>query len=121
MNAVDLINDFGASYTVTRRVRAKMVNGRAVPGATSMFTIVASVQPSSGRELLLLPELRRTQEARTVYTTTRLYTGGQSDPFEADQIAIGPNEWEVQFSNPWLGTPGTDDEHFKCLVQRVDR
>lgn len=117
MDALDLIRSFGSTYTVTRRPRAQMVRGRAVPGTTSTLTIDACVQQATGRDLLRLPEGRRSIETRVVYSATALLTGAQGGTNEADLVAIDGLSWEVQHVEPWPGKTGRDVEHWRCLVQ----
>lgn len=68
LDVADLVASFTTgTYTVTRRVAATYTAGIATPGATSTFTIVAAVVPASGRDLLRLPEGRRSTETKTIY------------------------------------------------------
>jgi hypothetical protein len=118
VDAGDLINDFATgTYTVTRRAAATMVKGRAVPGATSTLTIAASVQPASGRDLLQLPEGRRSVETRVVFTATELLVGRQGAPNECDHILIDGQDWEVQQVQSWRLSPDTDAPYWRCIVQ----
>lgn len=62
------------TYTVTRRAAPTNVNGYAVPGASSTFTITASIQPAPGKALDLLPEGYRGRGGQLCYTSTPLRT-----------------------------------------------
>lgn len=62
------------TYTVTRRAPPTNVNGYATPGATSTFTITASVQPAPGKVTELLPEGWRNRDTREAFTSTPLRT-----------------------------------------------
>ena len=64
-----------ATLTVTRRRQAAPVDGRDQAPTTSTFTIVASAQPTSGRDLQRLPDGKISADLWTVYTKTRLYLG----------------------------------------------
>ena len=120
MDLPDIIQSFGTgTYLVTRRAKAVFVAGRATPGATTTISIEASVQPATGRDLLRLPEGRRTQETRLVYTTTRLTPGAQGAAYEADLVLIEGNTWEVQHVETWHQAPGTDPTAYRAIVQAL--
>lgn len=75
----------GTTFTVTRRAAGTYDgHGVAVPGASSTFPIVASVQAAGdtgrGRSIVPLPEGRRIEDVREVSTATPL--------IDADEIAI---------------------------------
>lgn len=82
------------TYTVTRTAAGTLSAGHYTAGATSTFSIVASVQPASGRSLRVLAEGRRGDEVRELYTTTELRLGaaGSIDP---DTVSIDGETWEV--------------------------
>src|SRR4029077_7115895 len=52
------------------------VNGVAQKGASTQFSVFASIQAVSGRELLRLSEGRRNEEWIKIYTLTQLFTEG---------------------------------------------
>lgn len=72
------------TYTVTRRAPDTRVQGRTVEGSESTFSIVASVQPVSGRELRDLPEGERGDETIVIYTVTEVRSGANPDEIEVD-------------------------------------
>ena len=49
-----------------------------------------------------------------LFTTTKLYAGGQQAVYEADQIIIDGTNWEVQQVQSWE-QPGP--MYFRCIVQ----
>lgn len=118
MDAFGLIADFATngSYQVTRRPRGGYVNGVATVGATSTFMIQASVQPASGKDLERLPEGRRSLSTMVIFTTTKLVTGGQSSPNDADLVLIEGAPWEIQHVEQWAqqGETGT---FYRCIAQ----
>lgn len=89
------------TYTVTRRAAPTNVNGYAVPGATSTFTIKASIQPAPGRALDLLPEGYRGRGGQLCYTATALRTaqsGQVPDLVSVDGVqheAVELGTWEA--------------------------
>lgn len=115
MSVTDVIDDFptgdgdgDGAYTVTRRASSTLVMGRTVDGATSTFPITASVQPVSGRELRLVPEGMRADDARVIYTATRL----DPTPGGPDQVAIVVDGVPLQYvvykvQGPWELEDGT--------------
>lgn len=113
MNAAALISRFQTgTYTVTRRAAATYVAGRVVAGATSTFTITASIQSASGRDLLRLPEGRRSTDTQVVYTTTELKCGSQANANESDQVTIDGALWEVQHIEAW-----PTGSYYRAIVQ----
>jgi hypothetical protein len=111
------------TYTVTRRPAAGVLLGRAVPGVPTTFPIVASVQDPTGRDLLRLPEERRSKATRVVFTTSQLVTGAQKgEPAaagganEADLVQIDGVLWEVQHVETWHDPRGGPDA-FRAVVQ----
>jgi len=98
------------AYTVTRRGPTTSVGGRATLAGSSTFTIQASVQALSGRDLQRLPEGMRVQELRKLYTPTQLQAIGAPDV-----VSIDGSSWEVQTVEDWSGL----GNFFKVIVQRV--
>ncbi len=87
------------SYAVTRTALGTTSVGRKVPGSTSSFNIDANVQPAPGKMVEALPESRRTNDVRLLFTDTELYavmTG-----YEPDRITIGGVVFEVLAVRPW--------------------
>ena len=60
---MSLIEEFGKIYQVTRRGGGVWKQGRYQDGKCEIIRILASVQPLTPREVLLLPEARRTKES----------------------------------------------------------
>jgi hypothetical protein len=98
-----LLARYGAAATVTRHLKATVTTGRGTPGASSSVSIVAAAVPLSGRDLMRLPEGRRSEERLIVFTTTQLYTGEQNATYEADQVAVQGRTWEVESVETWVG------------------
>ncbi len=93
MSIADNIDDFltlgpnnDGSYTVTRTATGTTTNARYSPGATSTLAILASVQPTGGRDLKALAEAQITTESRAVLTKTEILD--HTDANQADTIAI---------------------------------
>jgi hypothetical protein len=120
VNPADIVLSFatGATglYTVTRRQSGAIVRGIAQATTDATFTITASVQPASGKDMLRLPEGRRANETRVLFTTTQLYTGDQGSNYEADLVTIDGDDWEVQTVSDWLNWGG-GLPFYRCIVQ----
>lgn len=77
-------------YTVTRTAASTTDgHGRIVAGATSTFTIEASIQPVTDRDLKVLPEALHAEDLRKVFTVTELRA------VPPDSITIGGEAWHV--------------------------
>lgn len=82
----------GGPYTVTRKtVGGYDEDGMAVAGSTSMLSAAGSLQPVTGRELRDLPEGKRGDEIRVLYTLTEIRM--QSPTHEPDVITIDGEPW----------------------------
>lgn len=107
-----------ATLTVTRRQQAAPVDGRDQAPTTSTFTIVASAQPTSGRDLQRLPDGKISADLWTVYTKTRLYLGatdaGTEGGYLPDIIQIGDKQHEIEHLEHWSAFGA---EHFKAICR----
>jgi hypothetical protein len=104
------------TYTVTRTGAGSYSGGILSAGSTSSFSIVASVQPLSGRDLQVLPEGQRTDETRVLYTTTQLLTRTATQA--PDSISIDGSTYEVFKVEDWTYIGVT---HYRAYVSRKDR
>lgn len=120
MDIVSLVNSFSTSagtYDVTRQASKGFTRGVANPTTNSTFQITASVQPATGQDLLRLPEGRRTNETRVLFTTTQLFTGDQGQTDEADLVTIEGDPWEIQHVETWVD-PVTKTIGYRCIAQQ---
>jgi hypothetical protein len=116
MDVAGLIASFATgTYTVTRTARGSITRGKTASGTTSTTTITAAVWPAAGNDLKRLPENRRATEAMNIMTATLLYVGGQGSSYEADQIAIGSESYEVSDVDTWTD-PVSGSIGYKCLA-----
>lgn len=79
------------------------------------FTIVASLQPLSGREMDRLPELLRTREVQALWTKTPL-VAAQEDT-QGDLVSIKGVTWEVHNFSDWQDLGG----YTRVLIARSGR
>lgn len=101
------------AYAVTRRTPSSYVDGRLQASTDTVFEILASVQPATGRDLQRLPEGMRTAETRVIYTTSELLTQGASQ--DPDIIAIEGFAYEVQTVEQWVQV----GNYYKALAQKM--
>lgn len=101
------------TYTVTRTARGAIANGRYTPGATSTLPIVADVQDVTGDQLRDLPEGVRSEDARMLFTTTKLIAKSEAE--DADVIEIDGDTWRVVR----VYTARVFASRYRALVQRI--
>lgn len=125
MDIASLISSFATgTYTVTRTTRGTLSYGKYQDGSTSTLQITASVSPASGKDLLRVPEGRRTNESRLLFTTTELYTGDAIGELQsgylADTIVIDSKTFEVSHVEIWRDPATQTAIGYRCIVQDVD-
>ncbi len=102
-------------YTVTRTVAGTYTKGRYNDTLdTSTFTIIASIQPVTGRDLSDLPEGSNGDEVRVVWTTTELITRMPGQ--EPDVITLDGEPYYAYKSKRWQGLGTT---HWQAWVSRI--
>lgn len=111
----DAITRFATgTYTVSRFGAGTWSAGVFTRATPTTFSIVASVQPVTGREIRALPEGRRGDEVRVVYTATALRTEGATG--SADTVSIDGEAWEVFKVESWIAWGET---HYRAMVSRT--
>lgn len=119
MDVANLISSFSTGttglYTVTRRQSGAFLRGIAQATTDVTFNITASLQPASGKDLLRLPEGRRANETRVLFTSTQLYTGDQSLGYEADFVSVDGEQWECAHVEDWLQWGGLAGA-YRCII-----
>ena len=88
------------TYTVTRPAASTITSGRKVAGTPTTFTITASVHPTPGRVLELLPEGFRGRGGVTLYTSTKL-KGAAGVNQEPDVVTIDGEAHQVATVEDW--------------------
>ncbi|MBN8472333.1 hypothetical protein JYJ95_38010 [Corallococcus exiguus] len=89
------------TYQVWRPGVSSLVDGVAVEAAGESFSILASVQPLSGRERQLLPEGQRSEERLLVVTATELRVADVSARREGDVLVYRGEDFEVEAVERW--------------------
>lgn len=104
------------TYTVTRSAPGVIgSDGRLVPGSQSTFSILASVQPMTGRDLLRLPEGQRTKENLKIWSQTQLFTSGAGQ--DPDTVAVDDADFQVQMCRRW----GPNGNYWYAEASKVGR
>lgn len=88
------------TVNVQRRAPGTVVNFVVVPGATSTFTIRASVQPLNGREFYRLPEGLRSRATFKLYSVDTLYTVRAGSTQPVDLVQVDGDWFEVHGIEP---------------------
>lgn len=121
MSFLDVIAEFategdepGGEYLVERSGPTTYGNdGREIDGPTTTFTIVACVQPTTGRDLRVLVEAGITTESKVIYTESELRT--RQNGGEPDVVTIRGERYAVYNAKTW-DTP--EETYYRCLVAR---
>lgn len=98
------------TLTVSRRSAGTYVDGLWVEGSESAFTVQASVQPLSPKEVLLLPEGRRTEQSFVLLTDTELNVTTSTNP---DTVTIYGRKFEILKVEQWQNTILP---HYRCVA-----
>lgn len=110
----DVVLDFAAPYTVTRRARSTYTAGRLDAPSTSALSIQAVVVPVPARELQYLPQGLQSKDTRYLFTPTQLFTTSAAQG--ADLVSVGGESFEVQVIEPW----DTLGSFFRAVISRID-
>ncbi|MDD5034852.1 MAG: hypothetical protein PHE55_08855 [Methylococcaceae bacterium] len=106
----------GLEESITRKRKATgsyASLGRYTEGAETSATIVAHVQPISGRDLIQVEEGRRANAIITIYSKTELKTGDDTG-VQPDTVTFGGEDYEVFKVEPW----GDTGAYYKALAQK---
>lgn len=111
---------FRMPITIYRQGVGTYVNGLWVRGAETTIAITASVQPTTGEEMLSLPEARRNRKAYALFTSTpiQLIVTGKNP----DQVLIFGERYEVVRVEPWQNKnpPWGIVNHFKFYASALE-
>ena len=88
------------SLTVKRSPGGSFVEGLWVPDDYTTLVILASVQPLTPHEMMMLPEGRRESQAFRLFTSTRLLPAEEGKQ-NADRVIFEDEEYEVISCATW--------------------
>lgn len=107
------------SFTVTGGVSQPTIQ---ILNSPIMINATASVQPTKGKEVMLVPEGRRDQETYKMYTSTQIFGITTQNP---DQIQIlkspfYPDIYEVIQIDEWQNNPNFNiTNHYKYICMKL--
>lgn len=96
LDVSDAIDCLGEPVSITRKTEGTYSGGFYTPGGESTSTIVASVQPLTGREIELVPEALRNE------STVRIYS--KAELSNQDVMTWRGRTYEVQVNYDWHPT-----------------
>lgn len=111
---------FRVPVSLYRKSPGAYINGVWVEGAEALISITASIQPTSGEEMLSLPEGRRNRKTYSLFTSTPIQViAGGANP---DQVVIYGERYEVVRVEPWQNNPSVFKivNHFKFYAQALE-
>lgn len=94
---------FRIPLNVFRKNAGSYVNGQWVDGGETLIPITASVQPTTGEEMLSIPEGRRNRKTYSLFTSTKIeliHSGANPD-----QIDIFGERFEIFRVEIWQNHP----------------
>lgn len=90
-----------------------------VLNAPTLIPITASIQPTSGEDMKLLPEGRDAEKTYKLYTSTQVFTVTDENP---DQIEIFGERYELLQVFPWQNNPNFAlVNHFKFIAMKINQ
>jgi len=97
---------FRVPLNLYRKSAGAYINGIWVEGSETLIPITASIQPTSGEEMLSLPEGRRNRKTYSLFTSTQIEViHGANDSINPDQILIFGERYEVTKVEVWQNNP----------------
>lgn len=119
---------FRTPIQIRRPVTGSYVNGKYVGETFLTIDATASVQPTTGEEVQLLPEGRRDSQTYAMYTSTQIYGIEPQTPLHnPDQVLIlkPPFEglvFEVVQINTWQNNSNFNIvNHYKYIAMRINQ
>lgn len=98
-DTIERLGNFN-EYTVTRYKARSTTDGEADPlRVETTITIVAAIQPASGRDLLRLEEGQRLSEVIVLWTKTPLYSHRQGYP--PDTLVYKGEVYQIESIERW--------------------
>ncbi len=101
-----ILNLSNTTITITHRTESPRLLGRTQPPTTATVSALASVQPTSGRDLQRLLEGKGTQDLISVWTLVELLLGDVGAGILPDLITYAGSTYEVEHLEPWTNHLG---------------
>lgn len=97
---------FRMPLSLYRKSPGVYVNGEWVEGTETLIPITASVQPTTGEEMLSLPEGRRNKKTYSLFTSSKIEViHGLNNSTNPDQIQIYGERYEIVQVEVWKNNP----------------
>lgn len=111
---------FRIPLVIKRKIASTYVNGIWVPESSSNIVITASVQPTTGEELLTLPEARRDRKTYTCFTSSQIFL--VRGAVNTDQVTIFAEVYDVIRVEVWQNNPPVFGivNHYKFYASAVE-
>lgn len=111
---------FRVPLNVYRKNSGSYVNGVWVQVGETTIPITASIQPTTGEEMLSLPEGRRNRKTYSLFTSTKINLITTST--NPDQIDIFGERYEIIRVEPWQNNPPVFGivNHFKFYASALE-
>lgn len=111
---------FRMPVSMQRKAPGSYVNGVWVEGALTTIPITASIQPTTGEELLSLPEGRRDRKTYALFTSTKLNVARPG--INPDLVTIFGEVYEVIKVDIWQNRPAVFAiiNHYKVIVSALE-
>lgn len=113
----DVILEFAEPTTVERGGAPAIAQGRATPAVPVQLQIRACIQPTNGRDLLLLEEGARTRQAITIYTPDLIRTLDDATGTPPDVVLYAGERFQVHTVQDWSTLGG----FYKGIAIKVPR
>lgn len=114
---------FRKPINLYRKNPGTYVNGVWVEGTETIIPITASVQPTSGEELLSVPEGRRNRKTYALFTSTPIEViHGLNNSTNPDQVEIYGERYEVVNVDVWQNNPPVFGivNHYKFIASALE-
>ncbi len=111
---------FRMPFTIYQQIPGAYVDGIWVNGGENALQITASLQPSSGEEMLSLPEGRRNRKTYTLFTSTKINV--LHNAANCDQIEILGERYEIVNVDIWQNNPAIFGvvNHYKFIAVAIE-
>jgi len=97
---------FRVPLNLYRKNPGSFVNGRWIELGETLIPITASIQPTSGEEMLSVPEGRRNRKTYSLFTSTQIeLIHGLNNSVNPDQIEIYGERYEIVQVEVWQNNP----------------
>jgi len=114
---------FRVPVNLYRRNAGTYVSGRWVEAGETLIVITASIQPTTGEELLSLPEGRRDRKSYALFTSTEIeLIHGVNNSTNPDQVEIFGERYEVTRVEVWQNNPPVFGivNHYKIYASALE-